>query len=349
MRPPRRLRAPAPGARAPLLQRRSPPRPLRSLLLRALLVFALVGVALAGHWLDRAGLRDNTDGEISFVDVIYFTAITVTTVGYGDIVPVTERARLFDTLVVTPVRLFVWLIFLGTAYSFVLQHTWDRWRMSFIRRRLHDHVIVCGHGRTGAEAAAELVRRGCRPEAVVIVDCDEEALASAAAAGFVTLHGDATRNQLLETANIDNARAVVIAVDRDDAAILTVLTVRQLAPHARISVKIAAAENEVLARNAGADVIINPVSFGGQLLAGSTTGAHVAEYLSDLATQGGRVALRERAVKPAEVGRSLSEVSDGVGLRIYRGGRPFGFWEAETARLEADDTLVEIIPCGSAG
>jgi len=85
---------------------------------RLLLALALIGVALAVHWFDRAGLRDNVDGAISFVDVLYFTMITVTTVGYGDIVPVTPQARLFDTFVVTPIRLFVWLIFLGTAYDF---------------------------------------------------------------------------------------------------------------------------------------------------------------------------------------------------------------------------------------
>jgi len=287
-----------------------------------LLLIGLLSVALAGHWLDRDGLRDNVDGEISFIDVIYFTAITVTTVGYGDIVPVTERARLFETLIVTPVRLFIWLIFLGTAYTFVLQHTWDRWRMTFIRRRLHDHVIICGYGATGEEAAAELLRRVCPPEEIVVVDCVESALEPAAEARLVVIHGDATRNLLLETANIAEARAVVIAVGRDDAAILIVLTIRQLAPGAQISVKIDAVENEVLARNAGADVIINPVSFGGQLLAGSTTGAHVAEYISDLATTGGRVALRERAVRPTEVGRSLAAVSDGLGVRIYRTGGP---------------------------
>ncbi len=63
-----------------------------SLLWRVGLVLALLGIALAGHWLDRAGLRDNIDGHISFADVLYFTMITVTTVGYGDIVPVTQQA-----------------------------------------------------------------------------------------------------------------------------------------------------------------------------------------------------------------------------------------------------------------
>ena len=104
-----------------------------SLLLRVLLALGLIGVALAVHWLDRGGLRDNVDGEISFTDVLYFTMITVTTVGYGDIVPVTDRARMFDTFLVTPVRIFVWLIFLGTAYQFLLRNVWEGWVMNRIQ------------------------------------------------------------------------------------------------------------------------------------------------------------------------------------------------------------------------
>src|SRR3954469_23552784 len=113
----------------PSLRRRSSPPAWASLLLRVLLAFGLVAIALAVHWLDRDGLHDNVDGEVGFVDILYFTMITITTVGYGDIVPVTEQARLFDTFVVTPIRLFVWLIFLGTAYDFLLRRVWERWRM----------------------------------------------------------------------------------------------------------------------------------------------------------------------------------------------------------------------------
>ena len=112
------------GARcAPRFYRRSAVPPSLTLLMRISAALVLVGIALAGHWLDRDGLRDNTDGVVSFLDVVYFTMITVTTVGYGDIVPVTDRARIFDTFVVTPVRVFVWLIFLGSAYSFLLRNT----------------------------------------------------------------------------------------------------------------------------------------------------------------------------------------------------------------------------------
>ena len=309
-----------------------------------LAALALVGIALAGHWFDREGLRDNTDGEVSFIDVVYFTMITVTTVGYGDIVPVTDRARLFDTFVVTPVRIFVWLIFLGTAYTFLFKNTWERWRMARIQRELQNHTIVCGYGATGAEAVAELLRRGCPPDGIVVVDADEIALEEADELGVGTVLGDATHNAVLQEAGIIRARALVVSPNRDDTAVLIAMTARRLAPEVPVAVGVRATENEILARDAGAAVIVNPVSFGGRLLAGATMGSHIADYVSDLVTSDGRVKLNERPVTPQEVGRPLRGVETGQALRLYRDGRTIGFWESEAAAMEAGDVLIEIVP-----
>lgn len=328
----------------PSYQRRSGITASAALGLRILAALALVGIALAGHWFDRAGLRDNTDGEVSFIDVVYFTMITVTTVGYGDIVPVTDRARLFDTFVVTPVRIFVWLIFLGTAYTFLIRNTWDRWRMARIQSKLRDHTIVCGYGATGAEAVAELLRRGCPPDAIVVVDLDEAVLEEAEELGVGTVLGDATHNAVLEAAGITRARAMIVSPNRDDAAVLIALTSRRLAPDLPVAAGVRATENEILARDAGADVIVNPVSFGGRLLAGATMGSHIAEYVSDLVTSHGRVKLRERAVAPNEVGKSIRAVTTGQGLRLYREGRTIGFWEPEADAMQEGDMLIEVVP-----
>lgn len=320
-----------------------------SLLLRVVLVLALIGIALGGHWLDREGLRDNVDGEISFIDVMYFTMITVTTVGYGDIAPVTDRARLFDTFVVTPIRLFVWLLFLGTAYSFLITRVWHRWKMKAIQRTLRDHVIVVGYGGSGTEAVGELVRRGVDPRAVVVVDCQAAALAEAEACGVNVLEGDGTRDVVLEAAHVDRARAVVVSTGRDDTSILVVLTVRRLAPRIPISVVVKSYDNEAIARQAGAGVVINPASFAGLLLAGSTEGEHIADYLADLAACEGEVRLRQRDVRPDEVGRPLSGLATGQGLRLHRDGRAYGFWQREARALEPGDVVVEVVPTGQAG
>ena len=315
-----------------------------ALLLRILVVFALIGVVLAAHWLDRGGLRDNLDGEISFIDVLYFTMVTVTTVGFGDIVPVTDRARLFDTFLVTPIRIFVWLIFLGTAYQFLFRNVWEAWVMNRIQDRLHDHVVVAGFGASGEETVRELIRRGVPPQQIVVIDVRPTALAEAEALGVAVLEGDATRNATLAAVKIERAKCMAVSAGRDDTSILIVLTARGMAPGVAISVVVTADDNEDLARQAGATTVINPASFAGLLLAGSAHGAHIADYMADLAATDGSVALREREVTAAEAGRPLSAIGTGLGVRVYRGGRAYGFWDVEVGALQPGDTILEIVP-----
>ena len=312
---------------------------------RVAFVVGLIAIAIAVHWFDRAGLRDDYDGDVSFLDVIYFTMISITTTGYGDIAPVTERARLFDALVVTPIRVFVVLIFVGTAYNFVFKRTWDVWRMRIIQGNLHNHIIVAGFGTSGREAVDELIARGTKAEEIVVVDPSEEALVPAEQLGCAVLCADATRDTVMLDVKISRAQSMIVSAGRDDTSILIVLTARHLAHHVPISVCVRAEDNELLARQAGASTVINPVSFAGLLLAGSCHGPNISDYLSDLASIHGRVKLAQREVAQEELGRSLANItSGGLGVRIYREGKAFGFWQDESQSLQAGDTIVEIMP-----
>ncbi|MDF1833319.1 MAG: potassium channel family protein [Alteraurantiacibacter sp. bin_em_oilr2.035] len=306
-----------------------------------LLIFLVVMI----HWWDRSGLVDNADGEVSFLDVVYFTMISITTTGFGDITPISDRARLVEAVIVTPVRFAVLFIFVGTAYNFIIKHSWEKWRMARIQEQLNDHVVVLGFGVSGSEAVEELIERGTDPECIVVMDTNPEQLALAESLGCNVIEADATRDENLEAVRIAAAQTVLVSAGRDDASILIVLTVRHLAPYVPISVVVRASDNELLARQAGADNVINPVRFTGLLLAGSARGAHIAEYMADLASVTGRVQLVERKVLPEEIGLPLTQLTTGgVGLRIYRNGKACGFWEHQAEALQAGDVVVEILP-----
>ncbi|UKK84362.1 potassium channel family protein [Sphingopyxis sp. BSN-002] len=310
------------------------------------LAFFLIAIVVLVHWIDRAGLKDSHDGQISFLDVVYFTMISVTTTGFGDIAPVSDRSRLIEAVIVTPIRIAVLFIFVGTAYQFAIKRTWDKWRMARIQAKLTDHYVVLGYGTSGAEAVRELIARGTDPSCIVVIDQARNRINAAEAAGCNVLEGDASNDDTLVDVRIAEAHSVLVSAGRDDTSILIVLTVRHLAPHVPISVVIRAQDNELLARQAGANNVINPVSFTGLLLAGSAQGAHVADYMADLAAVGGKVQLRERKVSAEEIGRSLDQLaSGGRGLRIYRAGKPYGFWEPEVQKLEPGDMIVEVINC----
>ncbi len=329
---------------SPRLRRPAILSPWGSLLLRATIVLSLIAVAFTGHWFDRAGYKDNLDGEISLVDAAYFTAVTITTVGYGDIVPVSPRARLFDAFVVTPIRLFIWLLFIGTAYNFVVARSWEKWRMKSIQNGLSDHYIVAGYGTTGGAAVHELLANGVLPDKIVVIDPSHARVQAALGDGVLGLEGDATRNETLNLARIEAAVSFVACGGRDDTSALLVLSARQLAPDIRISAIIKAEENESLVKKAGADTVINPVALGGHLLARAAGGSYVVDYITDLVVAEGRVQLIERPARMDELGKPLKACETGLGTRIIRDGQPIGFWEEAASSIEAGDIIVEIVP-----
>ena len=287
---------------------------------------------------------------MSLLDVFYFTMISITTTGFGDIAPVSDSARLKEAVIVTPIRFLVFFIFVGTAYNFIIKRSWEKWRMARIQDKLTDHVVVLGFGVSGSQSVEELIERGTDAHKIVVVDQSEERLKAAEKLGVTALPGDASRDETLKAVRIETAGSVLVSAGRDDTSILIVLTVRHLAPRVPISVVVRADDNELLARQAGANNVINPVRFTGLLLAGSAQGAHIADYLADLASVSGRVQLVERVVEDEECGCAITELkTGGRGLRIYRNGRAIGFWEEECQNLQKGDVIVEIVPANGNG
>lgn len=330
-------------ARHATLRRKSSLSVWTQLGIRLALLFALFALIVAYHWIDRDSLKDVYDGHISFTDVLYFTMISATTTGYGDIVPITDRSRMFDAFVVTPIRIIFILVLAGTAYTFAIKRTWNRWLMQLIQKNLRDHIVLAGFGVSNSKALEELLARGKDPRKIVVIDSNDDSIEDAEKCGVAVLQADASRNETLAAARIDRAAAILVSAGRDDSNILIVLTARKMAPHVNISVTIRVTENEDIARQAGADTVINPVSFSGLLLASSLEGPHRADYLADLASTDGRVMLRERVVEPGEIGKDLSEICTGQAVRMIRDGRAHGPTDPAFRTLALGDRILEII------
>jgi voltage-gated potassium channel len=325
------------------LRRQARLRPAAQFAIRMAIMIGMIIFIIAFLWSERDSLRDSIDGKISFSDVIYFTMISATTTGYGDIVPVTDRARLFDALIVTPIRVFFLLLLAGTAYSFIIKRTWNRWLMKHIQKNLRDHILIAGFGVSNDKALMELLKRGTPSKRIVVIDDDPEALDRASECGVAILHGDAARDETLLAAHVDRATALLVSTGRDDRNILVVLTARKLSPDIKISVTIRESDNEDIAKQAGADTVINPVSFSGLLLASSLAGPHRADYLSDLATSEGSVMLRERIVGEDEAGQAPHQLCSGQVVRLIRDGRAHSATDPAFQSLRAGDRILEIV------
>jgi voltage-gated potassium channel len=318
-----------------------------ALLRRIGLATALIFLVALVLWWDRDGLRDNAHpGQpVSFLDVFYFTVISLTTVGYGDITPVTDLARLINAVLLTPIRVFLWTLFLGTAYELTLLRLRFREerQMKELHERLRDHIVVCGYGVKGRAIVSELLAHGQPREQIVAIDADEEAVAMAAKSGLVALRGDASREELLRAAAVEKAAYVLAAPNRDDACVLICLTVRSLAPGVHLVAAAREEENVKLLYAAGADLVVTPSVSGGRLMASVVKQHAVPHFLEDLLSFGQGLAMQERTVRPDEAGRSAYDLPDLRGSLILgaaRGTERCPFHRLRNFPLQAGDHIV---------
>lgn len=181
-------------------------------------------------YVQRDSYRDANGTPIGLVDALYYATVSLSTTGYGDIVPVTETARLWTILAITPLRVLFLIVLVGTTVELLTERSRQAFRISRWRSRVRDHVVVVGFGTKGQAAVDTLRSDGAVPERIVVVDIDRGRLDAASTWGLVTVRGDATRSSVLRTAALVHAASLVVAVNRDDTAVLVTLTARELAP-----------------------------------------------------------------------------------------------------------------------
>src|SRR4051794_32332440 len=168
--------------------------PLRSLLRRLLIaVGALVATALIVYFGRDGYLDNNSDTPISLADAFYYSTVSVSTTGYGDIVPVSPTARMITTIFVTPLRLIFLITFVGTTVELLTERSRQSSRIQRWRTRVRDHTVVVGYGTKGRAAVDTLLGDGAEPTNIVVVDTDRTQLDAASALGLVTVTGNATR------------------------------------------------------------------------------------------------------------------------------------------------------------
>ena len=320
--------------------------PLLALLQRlAIALGALVITALIVYF-GRSGYRDAYGaGEITLADAFYYATVSVSTTGYGDIVPVSDTARLITTVVVTPLRLIFLITFVGTTVELLTERSRQSFRIQRWRTRVRDHTVVVGYGTKGRAAVETLLGDGAEPGQIVVVDTDHAQLDAASAAGLVTVAGNATRSSVLRVAGVPLAKAIVVATNRDDTAVLVTLTAREMAPDLHIVASVRESENVHLLRQSGASSVVVSAETAGRLLGAATTTPTVVEVIEDLLTPDAGFAISERDVEDAEVGGSPRHLADIV-LGVVRGGELHRVDSEVVDTLEAGDRLLYVRKAG---
>ncbi|WP_318567439.1 NAD-binding protein [Salinigranum marinum] len=236
------------------------------------------GILLASQLYITVGsysLRAQFGGIDSLGDAFYFAVVTSATVGYGDITPTTSFARYFAVSAIF-VGAGSFAGALGALLQPSLENLFRRSQGRMIESQfqtLEDHVLVLGYGEL-----TESILEGFHDEPSVLVVTDDETVDDQSTAGGVTVYpADPTDDDVLRTARIGTAQAVIVASQYDGPGALAILTARQLNPDVRIVAAATHRENVAKMKRAGADVVISPTNLGGRLLTASALGEVDAE------------------------------------------------------------------------
>ena len=220
----------------------------------------------------------------SFSDSLYMTFVTISTVGFEEVHPLSKAGRYF-TIILIMITLLILGYTITTLMSFFFEghliHTMRERRMKRFLQQIKDHFIICGFGEVGKETAEEL-NRSKLPFVIVdwkFKDADKERYAS-----YIMVEGDAADEEILDRAGISKARGVISCLPDDPQNVFTVLTARQMNQELQI---VSRASNEKTVQKlekAGADRVITPKVIAGKRLATVSIRPSVSRFLDLIST-----------------------------------------------------------------
>jgi voltage-gated potassium channel len=285
---------------------------------------------------------------MSFIDALYMTVITLSTVGYREVQPLDTAARVFTmVLIVTGLGIVFYSASLVArdVIEGEIRRTLGRRRVQRQIAHMADHFIVCGYGRMGRIVCKELA---AKPAAFVVVERDPDALRNLEEDQFPCVEGDATEDTILIEAGIQRARGLVAALSTDSDNVYVVLSARELNPNLLIVARAEDDRSERKLLHAGATRVVSPYVIGGHRMAHSLLRPAVLDVI-DLATHYRSIELQIEEVSVAKggFGDGLSVRDSGIrealGIIVIAIKKPSGemlFNPAADVRLEAGDRLV---------
>lgn len=222
--------------------------------------------------------------ELEWLDALYMTVITLSTVGFREVGPLDDNGKVFTIcLILGGASVIAFAV--KTSVEIILDEStrqYFRHRTTLKKvAKMKDHYIVCGYGRVGRSVCEELAGEN---QEFVLVDLDPQVIQDATEKGFTALHADATEEQSLTLAGIESAKGLMCCVKSDSDNLMIIMTARGMVEGLRISARVSDERNLKKFRRAGADNIYSPFSLVGRRIARSLTRPRVMELI-DLALE----------------------------------------------------------------
>jgi voltage-gated potassium channel len=283
-------------------------------------------------------------------DSLYFTVVTLTTIGYGDMTPKTDGGKTF-TMVFALGGVFTLFYlaadFLRVVVSGEVQALLGKQRMERALAELKGHLIVCGYGRMGRLVCREFSAQGVP---FVVIDRNPDVLESFALPHGIALHGDATSDAVLRSAGVERARALVTVAPSDSDNLYITMSARLLNDGLFIVARAESENAQQKLERAGANRVVSPYVIGGSRVAQAVLRPTVVDFI-DLATRTEHFDLQieetRLAANSALVGRTLKDgqVRERFGVMIVAIKKPSGhmvYNPPGEARLEGGDILIAL-------
>ena len=279
---------------------------LRKFRVPFLLLFVILIVGTTGYYYVGGG-------KYSVMDCLYMTVITILTIGYGEIIDLTNSSygRLFTIIIAfTGIGTATYIISTFTALIVEgqLKETFKKRRMEKKIKKLEDHYILCGAGRVGSVILHELVSTG-RP--CVVIDRDEEMieLVTERYPDVYAIAGDADIEEVLEKAGIRSARGIFASTGDDNQNLVISLTSKYINPSVRVVARCLEAANQQKMKKAGADTVITENYIAGMRMASEMIRPTVTSFLDKmLADKDKNLRVEEIEVSDKFHSKSISEI-----------------------------------------
>jgi voltage-gated potassium channel len=235
----------------------------------------------------------------SFSKSFYMTIITIATVGFREVEPLSIPGMYFTTfLIVSSFGIFAYAVttFIRYVVDGTFRHIFKDTRVKRKIKKLKDHVIVCGFGRNGKQVVRELMEHQVP---LVIIENNEQTMESILEDPYLLyVHGDATKDEVLQMCQIDLAKALITTLPVDADNLLVVLTAREMNPSLTIISRASDEHSDSKLRRAGANNIIMPDKIGGTRMAKLVTQPDIVEFLDFIMLQSSEnMALEEISCK----------------------------------------------------
>lgn len=281
-------------------------------------------------------------------DALYMTVITVASVGFSEVHPLSTAGRAF-TMALIVVGLGTVAYGLSTITALWVEgnllHLWENRKMERRISALRDHIILCGGGKTGQHIAQELEKTRT-PFVIIDVDPRQERALQKFGRDLLYIIGDATDGDVLRAARIETARGLIASLPSDKDNLFTLLTARELNPRLRLVSGVSSDDARSKLLRAGADAVVSGKAIGALRLASEMLRPHVVNFLDAMLREPGALRVQEIPVGTSGAGQVLSalKLQERVGIVIFAliSGKALQhhFNPPPDTKLEAGDVLI---------